>query len=108
MQPAVKPFGKRIGKYLFHPFISFIPGAETISMPDKEFFTTEFELLRIVKNRNIQFLFEIIVHPKIMVPNEEIYRDSAITNFSQLSQSPHESFRHYMFILEPEIKQIPE
>ena len=53
VQPSIQPFRKRIGKYLFHPFIAEIAGAESVAMPNQEFFSVELEFLWFMVHRDI-------------------------------------------------------
>ena len=57
---------------------------------------------------NIQFRFKIPTHPKVVVADKIVYRDSAVGQFSQFPQGTCKTTGNHVVVFKPEIEQIPQ
>src|SRR5690606_18915988 len=87
---------------------ALVAGTQAVSMAYKEALSVEKEFFRFAIDWDIQFLLKVVFHPKVVVANKEVNGNSTILYFSELPQNPYKSFRHHVFVLEPEIEEIAQ
>lgn len=63
---------------------------------------------RAVVHWNTELLFEVAIHPHIVVANEHRDGDASVGKFGQLSQQAGVAFGNNRLIFKPEIKQITQ
>jgi hypothetical protein len=80
MQPSEKPFENGLVNTFFMRLYPRSPGPFR-HRANKECLLAKSIFLIVMKNWNVQFLLEIIFHPQIMIPHEEINRNTTITKF---------------------------
>ena len=53
-------------------------------------------------------LLEIVVHPQVVVARKEVYFNTVVREFGNLSQQPCVAFRHDVAVLVPEVEDVAE
>src|SRR5665213_3543765 len=75
-------------------------------MSYKKIFAIKFKSSRLMKNFDIKLLFEIAIHPHIMIANKKFYDNTIIRKLGKFPQNSYKSFRNHFFVFVPEIKKI--
>src|SRR5580765_4032673 len=98
---AKQEFGNRVSKKFFEHFISMIPWPKSVTMTYQEFFIIELKFPWAVIYRNIKLLFEISVHPHVMISYKKVHWNSRISDFSEFTKNADKSFWDHFFIFKP-------
>ena len=81
---------------------------QAIAMPHMKLTSVEYVITGTVKNGNIQLAFKIASHPHVVIPDEKMDRNSAVSDFCQFPEDTDISLGDNSAVLEPEIKQVSE
>jgi hypothetical protein len=56
--------------------------------------------------RDIQFLWEVVIHPQVVVAYKEEDRQSTIAKLSELAQYTYKTAGNHRLVLEPKVKEV--
>ena len=83
-----------------------VAGTKSIPMTDQKILVAEPEFFWFEVYSDVQFFLQVILHPHIMVANEEVDRNSGITYLRELAQQADMPFRNNFTVFIPEIEHI--
>jgi hypothetical protein len=107
-QYTKQPSTKRIPEYLFQQLIPMIAGPQAIAVTNMKLTPVEYVITGAVKNGDIQLAFKIAAHPHVVIPDEKMDWNSAVSDFRQFPEDANKSLGDNGAVFEPEIKQVSE
>lgn len=93
-------------KYALQDFIAQVAGSEAIAMADKQPVVAGVQHHGLAEYGDIQFGWEVVKHPHIVVAGEEVDRYSRIAQFGQFALQADEAFGYDGTVFKPKIKNI--
>ena len=106
MQAGKAPLQKRVRKSLFHELEIVVAWPEAIAMGNEERFAIAFDYLLLSVKDNTQLLWQVIIHPDIVVARKKMNGNPTVNNLRYGAKEPGKPTGYNFSVFVPKVENI--